>query len=140
VSPAGTWALHPQLDVDAAFVADWPISRVLLMNDSNYPWLVLVPRLPGLRDLHDVPAGQQASFAGEINRASRALKRLFQALKINVAALGNAVPQLHVHVIARQTSDPAWPRPVWGAVPTSPYDPIQLGNTIAALQSALHTP
>ncbi len=108
------------------------------MNDANYPWLILVPRVEGLRDFHDVPAVQQPALLNEIGRASRALKKLFEAHKLNVAALGNVTPQLHIHVIARQRNDAAWPRPVWGVAPAAPYDPIQLGNTVAALQSALN--
>lgn len=132
------WSLDAQLDKDTAFVTDWPLCRVLLMNDANYPWLILVPRVEGLRDFHDVPAVQQPALLNEIGRASRALKKLFEAHKLNVAALGNVTPQLHIHVIARQRNDAAWPRPVWGVAPAAPYDPIQFGNTVAALQSALN--
>ncbi len=131
------WSLHPEFERDTWPLANWPLCRVLLMNDSNYPWLVLVPRIEGLRDLHDVPPAHHAALMSEIGRASRALKRLFNAHKLNVAALGNAVPQLHVHVIARQTSDPAWPRPVWGVRPVVPYDPARLERTVDALQSML---
>jgi diadenosine tetraphosphate (Ap4A) HIT family hydrolase len=132
------WSLDPKLDHDTAFVVDWPLCRVVLMNDSNYPWLILVPRLEDLRDFHDVPAERQPALSAEIGRASRALQSLFKAHKMNVAALGNVTPQLHIHVIARQSTDAAWPRPVWGVAPAAPYDPIQLGNTIAAIQAALN--
>ncbi len=131
------WSLHPQLERDTAFVADWPLCRVLLMDDSNYPWLVLVPRVAGLRDFDDVPPAQHLAVMDEIGRASRALKTLFAPHKLNAAALGNAVPQLHIHVIARQTADRAWPRPVWGAAPAARYEPAALERAIATLQSAL---
>ncbi|MEQ8697067.1 MAG: HIT family protein [Bauldia litoralis] len=115
------FTLHPQLAADTVEVARWPLSLVLLNNDATYPWLVLVPRLPGLRDLHDMPADRHGAVMAEIGRASEALQTACAADKINVAALGNQVPQLHIHVIGRRTGDPAWPRPVWGAVPARPY-------------------
>ena len=105
------------------------------MKDANYPWLILVPALPGLRDL---PSDWSASVMSEIKRASAALVDLFDPVKINVAALGNAVPQLHIHVIARRTDDPAWPKPVWGAVPTRPYDEADLSARVAALRPVLN--
>lgn len=113
--------LDPRLEADTTFIADWPVNRVLLMNDANYPWLILVPRLEGLRDFHDVPVADAAAFHDEINRAARALKEITGAAKMNTAALGNMVPQLHVHVIARFESDAAWPDPVWGKHPAVPY-------------------
>jgi diadenosine tetraphosphate (Ap4A) HIT family hydrolase len=115
------FTLHPQLAADTVEVTRWPLSMVLLNNDATYPWLVLVPQLPELRDLHDVPADCHGALMAEIGRASRALQAVCEADKINVAALGNQVPQLHIHVIARRTGDPAWPRPVWGVVPARAY-------------------
>ena len=114
--------LHPKLAADTFLVADWPVNRVLLMNDTTFPWLILVPQREGLRDLHDVSAADEAAFWGEINLAARTLKGLTSADKMNVAALGNMVPQLHVHVIARFDGDAAWPGPVWGAVPPVAYE------------------
>lgn len=116
-----TFQIHPRLEADTMFVADWPVNRVLLMNDANYPWLILVPRLEGLRDFHDVPPEDETGFLQEINRAARALKEVSGAVKMNTAALGNMVPQLHVHVIARFETDPAWPDPVWGKHDALPY-------------------
>ncbi|MHA1536262.1 MAG: HIT domain-containing protein, partial [Alphaproteobacteria bacterium] len=86
--------LDPTLEKDTVPVADWPLCRVLLMNDMQYPWLVLVPARPGLRDFHDLGPGDLATATGEIVRASRALQSLFDPIKLNVAALGNMVPQL----------------------------------------------
>lgn len=116
-----SFVLHPRLEADTTFIADWPVNRVLLMNDANYPWLILVPRREGLRDFHDVPAVDESAFPEEINRAARALKEITGAVKMNTAALGNMVAQLHVHVIARFESDAAWPDPVWGKHPAVPY-------------------
>jgi diadenosine tetraphosphate (Ap4A) HIT family hydrolase len=115
--------LDPRLAADTVELARWKLCRVLLMNDANYPWLILVPQRPGLRDLDEVGGADRATLADEIDRACAALRAMFTPHKLNVAALGNAVPQLHVHVIARQTTDPAWPKPVWGVVPATPYTP-----------------
>jgi len=128
--------LHPQLAADTVPVATWALCEVLLINDSNYPWLVLVPARAGMRDLDDLAPEDQARATAEINRASKALKALFAPDKINVAALGNMVPQLHIHVIARFAHDPAWPQPVWGAVPASPYAPGEMDARVAVLRDA----
>lgn len=113
--------LHPRLAADCIGVGDLPLCRVLLNNDARFPWCILVPRLAELRDLHDVPAAHRTALFGEIERVSLALQQIGQADKINVAALGNMVPQLHIHVIARRTDDAAWPAPVWSAGAGQPY-------------------
>ncbi len=113
--------LDPRLAADTVELARWPLCRVLLINDANYPWLILVPQRPGLRDLDEVADADSAALFDEIGRACSALRSMFRPHKLNVAALGNAVAQLHIHVIARQTADPAWPKPVWGVVPAKPY-------------------
>jgi diadenosine tetraphosphate (Ap4A) HIT family hydrolase len=133
-----SWALHPDLVRDTLEVARLPLCRVGLMNDSTYPWLVLSPMLPGLRDFHDVPAAHHAALMDEIGRASRALQAVYRPDKINVAALGNVTPQLHIHIIARSARDPAWAKPVWGIVPARPYGPAELGETIARIRTALN--
>ena len=106
--------LHPQLEADTAFVADWGLSRLLLMNDARYPWIVLVPRRAELVEIHDLKHSERMVLIEEINCASIGLKTATGAAKINVGALGNMVPQLHVHVVARSPGDAAWPGPVWG--------------------------
>ena len=128
--------LHPQLAADTVEVERWACCTVLLMNDATYPWLILVPQRPALRELHDLSAGDLAQATSEIVRASQALEQLFQPVKINVAALGNMVPQLHIHIIARFEDDPAWPKPVWGVTPAVPYDATVLGERLAALRGA----
>lgn len=115
--------LHPQLAADTVSVAHWPLCEVLLLNDANYPWLVLVPARPDLRDFHDLSPDDMVAAGREISRASEALVDLFAPDKINVAALGNMVPQLHIHVVARFTTDAAWPNPIWGVVPPQAYAP-----------------
>src|SRR5690606_17727887 len=118
------FTLDPRLRADTTELARWDLSLVLLMHDANYPWLILVPQRPGLRDIHDLVPPDLLRLSAEIVRASNLLIGLFpeggKPDKMNVAALGNQVSQLHVHVIARFANDPAWPKPVWGAVPPQP--------------------
>lgn len=128
--------LHPQLAADTVPAADWPLCQVLLINDATYPWLVLVPAKPGLRDLDDLADEDMTLATGEIVTASRALKALYSPAKINVAALGNMVPQLHIHVIARFEDDAAWPKPVWGVAPAQPYAPDALSVRLSELREA----
>ena len=128
--------LHERLAADCITLDDWPLCRVLLMNDASYPWLILVPRRPGLSDFHDVAPDDMPQFVDEIGGASRALQSSFAPDKINVAALGNMVPQLHLHVIARFKDDPAWPGPVWGAHPPRPYESGALQKRVAKLKAA----
>jgi len=132
-----TFDLHPQLAADTLFLADWPLSRVLRMNDRTYPWLILVPRIGGIREIIDLEASEQQILMQEIARASEALKRLRRPHKINVAALGNMVPQLHVHVIGRDEGDPAWPKPVWGVAPANPFPPLEAEMEMATWREAL---
>ena len=108
-----TFALHEKLAADCEVLGDMALCRVLLMRDHRFPWTVLVPRLGGLRDFHDLPREQALTLFDEVGLVSRALVTAFAAEKINVAALGNQVPQLHVHVIGRYARDAAWPGPVW---------------------------
>lgn len=115
------FTLHERLAADTLLVADLPLCRVLLMNDRRFPWLILVPRREGLRDFDDVAAAEKAKFHAEIDLASDVLREEAKAHKMNVAALGNMVPQLHVHVIARFPEDAAWPAPVWGVGTAEPY-------------------
>jgi diadenosine tetraphosphate (Ap4A) HIT family hydrolase len=128
------WSLHPQLERDTDSLGDLPLSRVLLIKDAHYPWLLLVPRRADAVEIIDLGEVEQAQLMTEITRVSRALRELTQCDKLNVAALGNAVPQLHVHIIARRTTDAAWPRPVWGVLPPLPYDAKQSETLIAALR------
>ena len=113
--------LDAQLAADTRLVTSLALSEVLLVNDSRYLWCILVPRVAGLRDLHDVPAEHQVTLHNEINRVSCVVKKTSQAYKMNVAALGNLVEQLHIHIIARHRDDMAWPGPVWGAGVAEPY-------------------
>jgi len=122
----GAFTLHPTLARDTVEVARLPLCRVLLMNDRRYPWLILVPEREGVREIHELPAGDRAVLIEEIARASEALERLVRPDKMNVGALGNVVPQLHVHVVGRFAGDLAWPGPVWGSGPAIPYSADEL--------------
>ena len=133
-----TWSLHPQLAADTVPVGDLPLSHVLLANDANYPWLILVPRQPGVVELVDLDENEQVQLLGEVAAAARTLKSITECAKLNIAALGNQVAQLHVHVIARRHSDAAWPKPVWGVAPPAAYDPTVRDGLIGALRRALH--
>lgn len=132
------WHLHPQLADDTHPLAQFELSELRLMDDANHPWLILVPRVDGAVELIDLDDAQQALLTREIARTSRALQSAFAPHKLNVAALGNLVPQLHVHVIARYREDIAWPRPVWGMATAQPYSPDALVQRIRELQDALN--
>jgi diadenosine tetraphosphate (Ap4A) HIT family hydrolase len=131
------WAPHPQLERDTAPVGDMPLCRVLLIDDANYPWLLLVPRRHEIVEIVDLDYIEQAQLMTEIAHASRSLKAMTGCDKINVAALGNVVPQLHVHVIARSRGDAAWPKPVWGVAPARAYEQAALGELVASLRQRL---
>ena len=131
------WHLHPQLADDTAPVIELPLCEVRLMDDANHPWLVLVPGIADMVEIIDLDHAQRAQLTNEIDAACRALQSLFKPDKLNVAALGNLVPQLHVHVIARYRDDIAWPRPVWGTATARPYAPEELIERVRALGTAL---
>lgn len=131
------YALHPQLADDTHPLVTLSLCDLRLMDDANYPWLVLVPRIADARELIDLDADQRRQLTDEIDFAARLLRSAFRPYKLNIAALGNMVEHLHVHVIGREQGDPAWPAPVWGRVAARPYTPEQLVARIAQLQAAL---
>lgn len=133
------WHLHPQLADDTHPLAQFGLCEVRLMDDANHPWLILVPRVENAVEVIDLDAAQQAQLMQEIDRASRALQAAVKPHKLNVAALGNVVPQLHIHVIARYEDDIAWPRPVWGMATAQPYSPELLIARVEVLRDALGT-
>jgi diadenosine tetraphosphate (Ap4A) HIT family hydrolase len=134
------FALNAQLARDTTPVGDLALCRALLMNDRRFPWLILVPRLPEVRDMHDLDDAGQIALMREINTTAQRMAWHFKADKMNVAALGNVVPQLHIHVIARHAGDAAWPSPVWGRLPVEPYPPGLLSVRIRDLQTLFSTP
>tara|TARA_B110000444_G_scaffold256203_1_gene292090 strand:+ start:1102 stop:1527 length:426 start_codon:yes stop_codon:yes gene_type:complete len=114
--------LHSRLVKDTFNVVDLNLCSLLLMNDSNYPWFILVPRRENISELFELNKLDQSLLNQEVNEVSKRLSLHFNAIKINVAALGNIVPQLHIHVIVRHETDPAWPNPVWNNVGIIPYE------------------
>ncbi|MBV9990083.1 MAG: HIT family protein [Alphaproteobacteria bacterium] len=128
--------LHPRLDADTAFVVDWPLCRVLAMRDARYPWAVLVPRREAV-EVFDLDEKDRAVLVEEVARAAQGLKRLSDASKINIGALGNLVPQLHVHVVARNPGDAAWPGPVWGQGTAVAHAPGALEDFVRRLVNGL---
>lgn len=133
------FALHPTLARDTVEVVRLPLCRVLLMKDSRFPWLILVPERETLREIHELPAADRAELIEEIARVSEVLGRLFRPDKLNVGALGNMVPQLHVHVVARFATDPAWPGPVWGSGNAVAYMDGQLESLRERLAAEIRT-
>ena len=132
-----SFQLHPQLAADTVTVGDMPLCRLLLSNDAQYPWCILVPRIAGSKELHRLDDGDQLQVLRESMALARAMELLFKPHKMNLAALGNVVPQLHLHHIARFHGDPAWPAPVWGWHPALAYEPGVAEERIGQLQRAL---
>lgn len=132
---AGRFTLHPHLESDTAAVCDLALCTVRLMNDSRFPWLILVPRRDGAREIHRLTADDRRMLIEEISRTAEVLERVSKADKMNVGALGNMVPQLHVHVIARFEGDAAWPGPVWGAGVALAYSAQARNALIAGLMA-----
>jgi diadenosine tetraphosphate (Ap4A) HIT family hydrolase len=131
------FALDPRLELDTLPVAELPLSTVRLMNDARYPWLVLVPRRPGVVEVLDLAPPDQDLLWAEIRLCARVVRELWTPDKLNVAALGNVVPQLHVHVVGRRRDDDAWPRPVWGVHPPRPWDRVEVREVILRLRERL---
>jgi diadenosine tetraphosphate (Ap4A) HIT family hydrolase len=136
-SSTPSWTLHPQLASDTVNLGDLPLCQVLVIQDANYPWLLLVPRRPDVVEVLDLDEVEQAQLMTETTRVARALREITKCDKLNIAALGNVVPQLHVHVIARRKTDAAWPRPVWGVVPPVNHDPEELKQFMSAMRKKI---
>ncbi len=131
--------LHPRLQADTLFIADLSLCRLLLVNDNQYPWTLLVPRRPDLKEAHHLSPKDQQQLQLESNTLCRAMESLFSPDKLNVAAIGNVVPQLHIHHIARFKTDVSWPAPVWGALPAVPYSQLEKTQLVTQLQNAIQT-
>ena len=133
-----TFTLHPQLENDAITIGDLTLCRVLLMNNANFPWLVLVPRREGLRELFDLSPTDYRTTMDEVRDVAEKFAQHTGAHKMNIAALGNMVPQLHIHIIARFTHDDAWPNPVWNSgAASTPYTSQNGAEKIAEIRSIL---
>lgn len=132
-----SFVLHAQLAADTLLVGDLDLCRVLLMNDSQYPWFILVPRRAEIHEIMELNDMDRTQLWSESDWLSRELMRQFKPDKLNMAALGNMVPQLHLHHIARFKNDPAWPAPVWGKHPAQAYAPELAQQRLQAMQAAL---
>jgi len=118
--------LHHQLKNDCAVLGRFELCLVLLMNDKQYPWFILVPQREGITEIHELSEDEQMQCMRESSAFAKTLKTIFKADKMNIAALGNMVPQLHIHHVVRFRGDPAWPAPIWGASPPQPYTTEEL--------------
>ena len=130
------FGLHPQLRNDTHRIGSLALCEVLLMDNALFPWVILVPRVADIREITELKPSQQHLLMDEIARVSEGMQRFFEADKMNVAALGNQVSQLHVHVIARKTTDAAWPNPVWGKG-RAHYHPFKRDKRLRELREAL---
>ena len=127
------FTLHLQLQTDCIPLGRFPLCRLLLLNDANYPWFILVPEREAVSEIYQLSAEDQQQLLRESSHLAQRLAERFKADKLNIAALGNVVPQLHLHHIVRYRHDPAWPAPVWGKVPPKPYST----EAVAALKQTL---
>ena len=132
-----SFELHPRLAADAFVLGDFPLCRLLLMNDAQYPWFILVPRRENAREIYLLEEADQQQLLRESSQLARALMEAYRGEKLNVAALGNVVPQLHLHHIVRFAADPAWPGPVFGRHPAQPYGEAAKAERLGALRPRL---
>ena len=131
------FVLDTRLAADTAFIADGPLSQVRLMDDTRFPWLVLVPRVNGVSEWLELDGGQQRLLLAEINQAGQLIRAQPGVEKLNIGALGNIVRQFHVHLIGRHEGDPAWPGPVWGQGAAARHAPAALAAQIDAWRRRL---
>jgi diadenosine tetraphosphate (Ap4A) HIT family hydrolase len=131
------FVLDSRLQEDTLTIGDFALCRLLLSNDANYPWFILVPRRPDITEIFQLAAEEQLQLWQETTRLSQLLNHCFSADKINVAALGNVVSQLHMHVIVRRRDDAAWPAPVWGKHPARPYSSEEFAAVLAQMRELL---
>jgi diadenosine tetraphosphate (Ap4A) HIT family hydrolase len=132
-----SFQLDARLATDTVFIATRTLCEIRLMNDRRWPWLILVPRIEGAEEIHDLPVSDQGQLATETSRVAAALKTHTKCTKINTGALGNMVRQLHIHVIARNENDPNWPGPVWGYGRREEYGRAELEEIVRRLQKVL---
>ncbi|MDX1754839.1 MAG: HIT family protein [Marinobacter sp.] len=131
------YQLHPRLSADTRSLGTSRLCDIRLMNDVAWPWVLLVPRRSGVREIYELSVDDQAQLWRESAVLGEGMMRVFGGDKLNVAALGNMVPQLHLHHIVRQVGDPAWPGPVWGRQPPTPYEPAELEHCLQVLEPVL---
>ena len=131
------FSIHSKLTADTINLGSFSLCEVLLMNDCRFPWIILVPKIADLQDFHEIPIQHREVLFQEIEQASEMIQKHWQVDKMNVAALGNQVSQLHIHVIGRRRTDEAWPNPVWGHGTPIPYDTTNMSTVIQSLKREL---
>ncbi|WP_459989473.1 HIT domain-containing protein [Methylosoma difficile] len=132
-----TFQLHPRLQEDCILVGRFKLCHLLLMNDNHYPWFILVPEIPDIREIYQLNHTQQQQLMTESCYLAEQLADLYQADKMNIAAIGNMVPQLHIHHIVRYQSDAAWPAPVWGKFAAVAYTEEEIAEQLGILRGRL---
>jgi len=131
------FVLHPRLAQDSVIIGEFDLSLLLLSKDANYPWCILVPKVEDIFEIHHLGEEEQLQLMRESCRLSEVMTSIFDADKMNVAALGNMVRQLHIHHIVRFMDDAAWPQPIWGKFEGKEYSAEELAARIKRLQNAL---
>ncbi len=131
--------LDYRLENDCVLVGSLSLCQILLMKDANFPWLILVPQREGISEIFHLDEDDQEQLVWESSFVAERIRKAFQGDKMNIAALGNVVPQLHIHHVVRTESDPAWPDPVWGAVQPKAYLTTELSARVALIQKSLQT-
>jgi len=129
--------LHPQLAADTFVICDLPLCRALLMNEQQFPWVILVPRIENATEQYKLSKEQRLQLDIESTLVANELMTIFNGDKMNVAALGNMVPQLHIHHVVRTTTDTAWPAPVWGNFTAQPYSPNKANELVELIRMKL---
>ncbi len=132
-----TFQLHPQLTQDCVEIGKFDLCRLLLMNDSQFPWFILVPEVADITEIYQLTAEQRKLLVEESSFLAKTLHTTYKADKLNIAAIGNLVPQLHVHHVVRYRTDKAWPAPVWGKFPAVAYTQEELTSTVSLITNAL---
>ncbi len=133
-----TFQLHPRLQQDSLAIGQFSLSELRLINDSQYPWFILVPRRHNISEVYQLAEKDQQLLQQESSLLAKTLVELFTADKLNIAAIGNIVPQLHIHHIVRYKTDIAWPAPIWGKFDTVPYSTQQLEERVKLIKSAFN--
>lgn len=131
-----TFQLHPRLQQDCIIIGNFTLSLLLMMNDSQYPWFILVPQRAGVSEIYQLQPNEQIVLQEESCLLAKTLAEIYHADKMNIAAIGNLVPQLHLHHIVRYQTDKAWPAPVWGKFEAIPYTAVQIAEQTQRLQAA----
>ncbi|MDI1229974.1 MAG: HIT domain-containing protein [Methylobacter sp.] len=132
-----SFQLHPRLEQDCIAIGRFELCRLLMMNDSQYPWFILVPERAGLQEIYQLNKAERELLTEESSYLAETLANLYQADKMNIAAIGNLVPQLHIHHIVRYQTDKAWPAPVWGKFAAEPYTEQQIADNLARVKDPL---